>query len=299
MDATQLGYFDAVCREGSYAKAAEKLYISPQGLSKAIHKLEAELGVSLFESTGSSLSLTEYGRLLRKHSTSYLNAHQQILNELDVMKRRAEHELTIGVKAGFTDGLGENFLFRFIEQHSEINVRLRAFPLPALHEAMKKPERSVWILPGPYDASLYESIYEHREKMFLIVGRGHPLYERESVSVRELAAYPRIALPHDIGQKYPVEQAMAGQADCEPNYLLDIADRELTMNLVRKGLAISFNSGWYYKRYEGIRRLELEDLDVTVKANVLVRRDAPQTPALQAFRQYVADWRKHHPEMQN
>ena len=168
MDATQLGYFDAVCQEGSYAKAAERLFISPQGLSKAIHKLEAELGVPLFESTGSGISLTPYGQLLRRRSASYLQAHQQILNELDVMKRNADRELTIGVKAGFTEGLGENFLLNFILEHPEIHVQLRSFSMPALHEAMKRPERSVWILPGPYDMTLYESIYEHRERLSLI-----------------------------------------------------------------------------------------------------------------------------------
>ncbi|NCC69383.1 MAG: LysR family transcriptional regulator [Clostridia bacterium] len=51
MDSRQLLYFKAVCDEGGFTKAAEKLFISPQGISKAIHKLEDELGVPLFETT--------------------------------------------------------------------------------------------------------------------------------------------------------------------------------------------------------------------------------------------------------
>ena len=47
MDAVQLQYFKAVCETGSYSRAAEQLYISPQGISKAIHKLEDELGAGI------------------------------------------------------------------------------------------------------------------------------------------------------------------------------------------------------------------------------------------------------------
>lgn len=46
MDNRQLLYFKTVCDEGGFTKAAEKLYISPQGINKAIHRLEDELGGS-------------------------------------------------------------------------------------------------------------------------------------------------------------------------------------------------------------------------------------------------------------
>lgn len=296
MDATQLRYFSMVCQEGSYARAAEKLFISPQGLSKAIHKLESELDVTLFESTGSGLSLTSYGILLLQHAASYLQSHQQILNELDVMKHNADRELTIGVKAGFAEGLGEDFMMNFILSNPEIHVQLRSFPMPALHEAMKKPERSVWILPGPYDPTRYESIYEHSERLFLIVGESHQLAGRSSVSVHEIAQYPRIELAHDIGQKLPMEQALLGQSCREADYLVDIADDRLTMKLVQSGQAISLNSGWHYKQYPGIHRIDFSDLNVVIKANVLIRRDAAPTTALACFRNYVGAWRREHPE---
>lgn len=54
-------YVLAVYREGSFTRAAEKLYISQPCLSTAIKQLERELGSPLFERTSSAVLPTELG----------------------------------------------------------------------------------------------------------------------------------------------------------------------------------------------------------------------------------------------
>lgn len=49
MDIRQLKYLSAVVNYGDYQLAARSLFISPQGLSKAIRQLENELGLALME----------------------------------------------------------------------------------------------------------------------------------------------------------------------------------------------------------------------------------------------------------
>lgn len=44
----QLKYFDGICKWGSFSKTAKNLYISPQGLSMAIMRLEDEFSCRLF-----------------------------------------------------------------------------------------------------------------------------------------------------------------------------------------------------------------------------------------------------------
>lgn len=51
MDARQLAAFRAACETGSMAKAAEEVVITPQGLSRLVCSLEAELGGQLFVRT--------------------------------------------------------------------------------------------------------------------------------------------------------------------------------------------------------------------------------------------------------
>ena len=48
MNTAALTYFLETCRCGSFSEAAERLYLSPQGISKAVRTLEEELGCPSF-----------------------------------------------------------------------------------------------------------------------------------------------------------------------------------------------------------------------------------------------------------
>ena len=54
----------AVVEGGSFARAAEALGLTPSGVSRAIARLEARVGVRLLNRTTRSLNLTDEGRLL-------------------------------------------------------------------------------------------------------------------------------------------------------------------------------------------------------------------------------------------
>ena len=57
----QLDTFIIVAEQGSFSKAAEKLYITPTAVMKQINALEAHLGFPLFSRTNHGLSLTAAG----------------------------------------------------------------------------------------------------------------------------------------------------------------------------------------------------------------------------------------------
>lgn len=65
MDINRIRYFCVVANSGSLLKAAEILFISQPALSKAIHLLETEIGLKLFEREGRGLRLTEEGKKLK------------------------------------------------------------------------------------------------------------------------------------------------------------------------------------------------------------------------------------------
>ena len=57
MELNQIKYFQTIAEEGSFTKAAQKLYLSQPALSKSMARLESELGVELFTRQGMRLEL--------------------------------------------------------------------------------------------------------------------------------------------------------------------------------------------------------------------------------------------------
>ena len=74
MTLQQLQYVLAAIEHGSFSAAAEALHLAQPSLSEQVRRLEAELGVALFQRVGRGLVLTEAGRALRPHAEAALAA---------------------------------------------------------------------------------------------------------------------------------------------------------------------------------------------------------------------------------
>lgn len=66
MNTDYLRYFSTLAELQHYGNAAKELNISQPGLSHAIHSLEKDYGLPLFEKTGRNVRLSPYGLEIKK-----------------------------------------------------------------------------------------------------------------------------------------------------------------------------------------------------------------------------------------
>jgi DNA-binding transcriptional LysR family regulator len=78
----QLRYFVAVAEELHFRRAAERLFVAQPAVSEQVRKLEAELGVQLFERTNRSVAITDAGAAL-------LEEGRRVLDQAEVAQRAA------------------------------------------------------------------------------------------------------------------------------------------------------------------------------------------------------------------
>jgi len=82
MQIDTLRYFVELARVGSFYGASKNVFISQQGLNRAISSLESELGVKLVERGARGVRLTSSGEVLLAHSTILLHEYSDMLKDL-------------------------------------------------------------------------------------------------------------------------------------------------------------------------------------------------------------------------
>lgn len=97
MESRQVRHFLAAYDTGSFAAAAEKLGLSQQAVSKSILRLEALLGVRLFERDGRRVRPTAYAELFLPHARTIAAETDRFRADLGDMMGGREGRLRIGV----------------------------------------------------------------------------------------------------------------------------------------------------------------------------------------------------------
>jgi DNA-binding transcriptional LysR family regulator len=83
MERRQLEYFVAIVEHGGFTHAARALQVAQPSLSRAISKLEDELGVALFHRVGRNAVLSSAGELMAERA-------RQVLRDLDALRAAAQ-----------------------------------------------------------------------------------------------------------------------------------------------------------------------------------------------------------------
>src|SRR5690349_24450025 len=100
MDLSELQVFLTVAREGSFSRAAERLFRTQPAVSLAIRRLEDDLGQTLFVRGARPVRLTDAGTLLRDYADRLMNLRVELKQGLADLQELGRRELSRGANAG-------------------------------------------------------------------------------------------------------------------------------------------------------------------------------------------------------
>lgn len=241
MDVRQLRHVQAIQRAGSFARAAEDLGLAQSTLSKSIARLEDQLGLRLFERSGSGAQPTPMGMVVAVRA-------ERIIDEAERLQRDVELAATGGlgeIRIGLGPALRPNFLPLFAE------AVVRRWPRLKIVMDVERRERLIAdYRSGRFDMILTSRTPElegpdniatevMRDPVFALAAPDHPLAAQASITPDEFLAYPHAAASAAsmlVGQGAVLEDWPTRPVD--PQILC--SDDQTVIALARAGLATCF-----------------------------------------------------------
>jgi len=95
MQLYNLSYITTIIECKNLTKAASELNMTQTALSKAVARLEDELGYPLFERSGRNIIPTVYGLKFYEWARKTTLGFQHLLNEFDTIEKSSSHALTV------------------------------------------------------------------------------------------------------------------------------------------------------------------------------------------------------------
>ncbi|MDA2893453.1 LysR family transcriptional regulator [Mycolicibacterium sp. BiH015] len=194
VDTRLLRYFTAVADELNYTRAAERLYVSQPALSKQLARLERQLGVQLFERTSRRVVLTKAGETLLPLARRTVSDWQEALGVTRAAARAQRAVLTVGFIASAANEFTPAIVDQFARRRPGWRVELRqgewADPTAGLRDGSSDAALIRVPIPDPNGLTMYTLLSEPRCVALPI---GHPLTERNELSVTDLLEQPFVA----------------------------------------------------------------------------------------------------------
>ncbi|WP_376703072.1 LysR family transcriptional regulator [Mesorhizobium sp. ISC25] len=238
MDLTALRYFFETALAGSIRQAAERVHVAPSAISRQIAKLEHELGTALLERRSNGVRLTPAGELLAKQMQLTVRDITRVRSQIDELKGLRRGEVSVWCIEGLVDNYLPDVIGRFTQQYPEITFNIVITSTDRIVQALIADEAEIGIA---LNASLKQPIVNSggwSEPVQAIVAPGHPLANRNSVTLSELTEF-KAALPDTtFGVRRLVDRILESQGTVL-RVLATTNSIQMTASIARQGIAFT------------------------------------------------------------
>jgi DNA-binding transcriptional LysR family regulator len=237
MELNQLKSFAAIVREGSFTRAANKLFLTQPSLSHQIKMLETELGEQLLERRGRRVELTEAGRIVLAQAEQIFRCVEQIGQELAALRGLHRGRIHIGASDTTCLYILANVVQTFRTRFPGIVIHLTNRTSNEIVTLLKEGLIDFGIVTLPVsDPQVIVSPLMSLEDV-AICRRGHPLATQYPVSLADLARYPLLLLEEGSTSRALLDQHFAA-AEIAPD-VIELGSIEVIKRYVEIDLGVS------------------------------------------------------------
>ena len=287
MDLRQLNHLIAVAEHQSFSAAARALHTVQSNVSTHVAKLEKELGAALIDRH--TMQPTAEGRAVLERARRIRTELQAINDDIVSMRHEVAGEVRIGCIGTTGRWMASPLLGRLAERHPALRPVLVDATTTSLTPRVLDGDLDMAIVNTPVVEAGLESEPLFDEERIVVAPADHPLADRGTIDVADLAEYPVMLTPRGTTFRDAIDQELAA-AGVRLTAAAEVDGLRLLASLAYQGYAPALlpasavsgypDGNWSLVHVEGLARRSV--------GLVRNRRTTPSMP-IRAAREVVLD----------
>lgn len=239
MDLRHLKYFIAVAEEKNIGRAARRLRISQPPLTRQIHQMEEELGVTLFIRTPRGVELTEAGELFFKEAHNIRALMEQTIERTQRVGQGKLGRLDVAIFGSAIMDAIPRLLHAYHARYPDVKVVLHSMTKTEQIEALRQRRISLGFnrMLAPLDD--ISVVQVATEGLLLAVHADHPLARQPAIRFAELKDHPMVLFPTGASPSF-IDKVIGLCSECgfEVQISQEVGDAVAALALVSSGFGV-------------------------------------------------------------
>ncbi|MBB3260109.1 DNA-binding transcriptional LysR family regulator [Paraburkholderia bannensis] len=217
METRDLDYLLEVQRCGGIGKAAEALGMSQPALTKAIKRIESEVGLALFHRSPNGVVLTPGGIVFVERARRIALEYEDALKELRAIQTGEQGILRVGYSPTVPDSIVLRACRQLMNERPAARLRLRRRLANDLFALMSAGELDMAVAPEPPDVGReFATMPLFNDRLYVMADESHPLQRKARLKLRDLVGEEWLLPGMNIPLRRQVNDAFRRQGLPEP-----------------------------------------------------------------------------------
>jgi LysR family hydrogen peroxide-inducible transcriptional activator len=183
---TQLEYVLALHKHGHFGRAAEDLGVAQPTLSSQVQKVEAELGVTLFDRQSKPIVVTDDGKALVELAREVVAAHEKLVTAAQGTVNEVSGPFSLGIIPTLAPYVLPWFVKDVAEQYPGVELTIVERPTDDILDELAANRLDAGILATPLGEPSLEERVLFYDPFYLYAHRDDPLLSKDAVDVADI-----------------------------------------------------------------------------------------------------------------
>lgn len=293
MKYSELQLFLHLCKTLNFARTSAACHVSPSSLSRVIQRLEAELGMPLFERDNRSVKLTPAGQEFRRFADETRNNWLDLQRKLAAQEQQLQGEISLFCSVTASYSFLYELLSRFRGRHPGIELKIHTGDTAQTLDRIQQEQEDIGIaaIPARVPGMLAVQTLADTPLVFIAPVQGY-YFDKKLIRGRDIAWQQVPMILSEKGLARESADAWFRQQRIKPNIYAQVAGNEAIVSMVSLGFGVGLVPQLVVDNsplQPSIRILEVEHDMPPFAVGLCVLKRKLANPLVKAFWDLAAD----------